>query len=384
MLTDFRCYETLQIDTDHRPVVLAGPNGAGKTNMLEAISLLVPGRGLRRAKLTELCRRLPEEAPAMEGAHRPWAIAARIDNGMELVDVGTGLSPEISAKSAASARRVVRIDGEPARGQAALGENLTALWLTPEMQRLFVEGASGRRRFLDRLVFSYDPAHAGRLQGYDRALRDRSRVLSEAMKEGRSPDPAWLSALEATMVEKGMAIAAARADLVHRLNPACAMGVGPFPAAGMAVLGDIDEWLAEGAALEAEDRFASALLQSRTRDSHIRSASVGVHHSDFEVIHLDKNVSASQCSTGEQKALLISIILANARLQTLDAGSVPLLLLDEVAAHLDEARRMALFDEIIAMGAQAWMTGTDPALFAPLGDAAQHFAVADAQVSSVS
>ena len=385
-LTDFRCYEAQQLEIDHRPVVLTGPNGAGKTNLLEALSLLVPGRGLRRAKLTDLSRRLPTDAGVTEAgpegaAVRSWAVAARIDNGADLVDVGTGLSPETSP--AGAARRAVRIDGEPARGQVALGENLTALWLTPDMQRLFVEGTSGRRRFLDRLVFSYDPAHAGRLQGYERAMRDRSRVLGDALKAGRSPDPAWLTALEATMVEKGMAIAAGRADLVRRLNPACAMGVGPFPAAGVMVSGVVDAWLTGRSALEAEDEFARALTQSRSKDCHIRSASVGVHHSDFEVTHLPKSVPASQCSTGEQKALLISIILANARLQTLDAGAVPLLLLDEIAAHLDEPRRAALFEEIVAMGAQAWMTGTDPALFAPLGEAAQHFAVADANVRSV-
>jgi DNA replication and repair protein RecF len=383
MLTDFRCYEAVNMEIDHRPIVLAGPNGAGKTNLLEAVSLLVPGRGLRRAKLTDISRRLPKEAASEGQAPRAWAVAARIDNGTGLVDVGTGLAPDAVSGDRGSARRAVRIDGETARGQVALGTCLAALWLTPDMQRLFVEGASGRRRFLDRLVFSYDPAHAGRLQGYDRAMRDRTRVLGEAAKAGRSPDPAWLSALEETMVEKGIAIAAARADLVRRLNPACSMGVGPFPAAGMVVSGDIVDWLVDGPALEAEDRFAAALVHARARDSVARGASVGVHHSDFEVTHLDKNIPAAQCSTGEQKALLISIVLANARLQTLDAGAVPLLLLDEIAAHLDEQRRAALFDEILAMGAQAWMTGTDAALFAPLGTAAQHFAVADAKVRPV-
>jgi DNA replication and repair protein RecF len=328
---------------------------------LEAVSLLVPGRGLRRAKLTDISRRLPKEAASEGQAPRAWAVAARIDNGTGLVDVGTGLAPDAVSGDRGSARRAVRIDGETARGQVALGTCLAALWLTPDMQRLFVEGASGRRRFLDRLVFSYDPAHAGRLQGYDRAMRDRTRVLGEAAKAGRSPDPAWLSALEETMVEKGIAIAAARADLVRRLNPACSMGVGPFPAAGMVVSGDIVDWLVDGPALEAEDRFAAALVHARARDSVARGASVGVHHSDFEVTHLDKNIPAAQCSTGEQKALLISIVLANARLQTLDAGAVPLLLLDEIAAHLD----------------------TDAALFAPLGTAAQHFAVADAKVRPV-
>jgi DNA replication and repair protein RecF len=383
MLTDFRCYATLRIDLDSRPVVLTGPNGAGKTNLLEAVSFLVPGRGLRRARLTDPSRRTAAEAASGDATPRPWAVAARIESGDGVADIGTGFAP--AAETAAAApRRVVRIDGETARGQAALGERLAALWLTPDMQRLFVEGASGRRRFLDRLVFAFDPAHAGRLQGYEKAMRDRSRLLADAASSGRRADADWLAALEAAMVERGMAIAAARADLVRRLNPACAMGVGPFPAAGLAVAGEVDRWLAAMPSLEAEDRFAAALARSRPCDAATRRPGIGPHASDFEVTHLGKGVTAAQCSTGEQKALLISIVLANARLQALDAGVVPLLLLDEIAAHLDPQRRDALFGEIEAMGAQAWMTGTEPSLFAPLGNAAQHFAVADASVSRVS
>ncbi len=384
MLTDFRCYETLQLNIDSRPVVLTGPNGAGKTNLLEAVSFLVPGRGLRGARLTEISRRSPGERISDDQRLRPWAVAARIEKGSRLFNVGTGLSPDTADLQALRPRRVVRIDGAAARGQAALGEIVSALWLTPDMQRLFVDGAAGRRRFLDRLVFAFDPAHAGRLQGYEKAMRDWSRVLGDANAAGRAPDRTWLDAVEATMVEKGVAIAAARADLVRRLNPACAMGVGPFPAAGLAVSGEIDDWLTHMTALDSEDCFGTALARSRDRGSHARRVTVGPHMSDFTVTHLDKNVAAAQCSTGEQKALLISIVLANARLQALDAGAVPLLLLDEVAAHLDEQHREALFDEITAMGAQAWMTGTDPALFAPLGSAAQHFAVADAQITPFS
>lgn len=384
MLTDFRCYETLQLNVDSRPVVLTGPNGAGKTNLLEAVSFLVPGRGLRGARLTEISRRSSAEKESDCQGLRPWAVAAQIENGSGLFNVGTGLSPDTADPQAPRPRRVVRIDGETARGQSALSERVSALWLTPDMQRLFADGASGRRRFLDRLVFAFDPAHAGRLQGYEKAMRDRSRVLSDANAAGRAPDRTWLEAVEAIMVEKGIAIAAARADLVRRLNPACAMGVGPFPAAGLAVTGEIDGWLAQMSALDSEDLFGAALAQSRDRGVHARRVPVGPHLSDFDVIHLDKNVAAAQCSTGEQKALLISIVLANARLQALDAGVVPLLLLDEVAAHLDEQRREALFDEIAAMGAQAWMTGTDPILFASLGSAAQHFAVAEARITPAS
>jgi len=387
MLTDFRCYESVQLNIDSRPVVLTGPNGAGKTNLLEAVSFLVPGRGLRGARLTEISRRSSAERVSDYQGLRPWAVAARIENGSGLFNVGTGLSPDTADPQAPRPRRVVRIDGETARGQSALSERVSALWLTPDMQRLFVDGASGRRRFLDRLVFAFDPAHAGRLQGYEKAMRDRSRVLTDANTAGRAPDRTWLEAVEAIMVEKGIAIAAARADLVRRLNPACAMGVGPFPAAGLAVSGEIDGWLAQMSALDSEDLFGAALAQSRDRGAHGAHAhrvAVGPHLSDFNVTHLDKNVAAAQCSTGEQKALLISIVLANARLQALDAGVVPLLLLDEVAAHLDEQRREALFEEIAAMGVQAWMTGTDPVLFASLGSAAQHFAVADAQITPAS
>ena len=381
MLTDFRCYETVQIDTDTRPVVLTGPNGAGKTNLLEAVSFLVPGRGLRGARLTEISRRSSADRTSNNQLLRPWAVAARIENGGGLFNVGTGLSPDTTDPQALRPRRVVRIDGETARGQTELGERVSALWLTPDMQRLFTEGASGRRRFLDRLVVALDPAHAGRLQGYEKAMRDRARVLADAETAGRAPDTVWLDAVEATMVEKGVAIAAARADLVCRLNPACSMGVGPFPAAGLAVSGEIDGWLSNMSALDSEDHFGAALVRSRDRDARARRVPVGPHMSDFEVTHLDKNMAAAQCSTGEQKALLISIVLANARLQALDTGTVPLLLLDEVAAHLDEKRREALFDEITAMGAQAWLTGTESALFASLGSAAQHFSVADAQIT---
>jgi DNA replication and repair protein RecF len=376
-LTDFRCYETLALDLDDRPVVLTGPNGAGKTNLLEAISFLVPGRGLRRARLVDVARRVAPEIPGNPTSiPGPWAVAATVNDGCAAFDIGTGLSPEAGVPGGPG-RRTVRIDGAPARGQVALGERLAALWLTPDMQRLFTEGASGRRRFLDRLVFVFDPAHAGRLMGYEKAMRERARMLADAATAGRRPDSRWAEALEAAMVEKGVAIVAARGALIQRLNPACAMGAGPFPAAEMAVEGTLDDWLAAGPALEAEDRFRAALAVSRHESSFV---GIGPHRSDLTVTHIARGMPASHCSTGEQKALLISIVLANVRLQSLDSGVVPLLLLDEVAAHLDEARRIALFDEISALGAQAWMTGTDRHLFAPLGDAAQNFSVSGAVV----
>ncbi len=306
-------------------------------------------------------------------------MAATLDDGDGPIDVGTGLAPD-SAGPGSPGRRTVRIDGATARGQVVLGERLAALWLTPDMQRLFTEGASGRRRFLDRLVFVFDPAHAGRLLAYEKAMRERARMLADAAAAGRAADGAWADALESAMVEKGVAIAAARGALVRRLDKACAMGRGPFPAAALGLEGALDTWLAAEPALETEDRFRTMLRASRGEDAYRRSASIGPHRSDLAVIHLARGVPAEQCSTGEQKALLISIVLANLRLQALDSGVAPLLLLDEVAAHLDEARREALFDEILLLGAQAWMTGTDAHLFSPLGRAAQHFTVADAAV----
>ncbi len=371
-LTNFRCYRSLRLDVDDRPVVLTGPNGAGKTNLLEAISFLTPGRGLRRARLGDVHRRTGDGA-----AEGGWGVAARFVTGAGPVEIGTGLPPGDNSADDGSVRRTVRIDGVDMRSQAALGEHIAALWLTPDMERLFADGASGRRRFLDRLVFALDPAHSGRLSAYQRALRERARLL----RDGDRPDVGWLDVLEGTMVEKGVAIAAARAALVERLNAACSAGSSPFPAAGLALAGAVEDWLAEMPALDAEDRFRHALAAARLHDGATGGAAVGPHLSDLLVTHLARQAAAAQCSTGEQKALLISIVLANARLRRLDRGAMPLLLLDEVAAHLDEVRRTALFEEILALGAQAWMTGTDAALFSALGGEAQFFRVEGARIA---
>ncbi|NKB20465.1 MAG: DNA replication/repair protein RecF [Alphaproteobacteria bacterium] len=377
VLTDFRCYASLRLNIDAPLITLTGANGAGKTNLLEAISFLVPGRGLRAARLTDIARRGGDGAEPVQR----WGVAATVDGLDGVYEVGTGVSDEVPVENP---RRAVRINGAPARGQAALGERLSALWLTPDMQRLFTEGASGRRRFLDRLVFGFDPAHAGRLKAFERAMRERSSLLQREATNGDAADPAWLDVLEETIVEKGVAIAAARIALIDRLNPACAMGIGPFPSASLALDGVLDGWLNTMPAVEAEDQYRAALVASRGVDQIGRSAVIGPQKSDFAVTHILKNVPAGQCSTGEQKALLISIVLANARLQSLERGAVPILLLDEIAAHLDEGRREALFAEIQALGAQAWMTGTDPSLFVPLSGTAQHFTVANAEVTEQS
>jgi DNA replication and repair protein RecF len=363
-VTDFRNYRTARLEFGAGPVVLTGPNGAGKTNLLEAVSLLSPGRGLRNARLGEFDRR------ADAGELAGWAIAATVETGREAVRIGTGRDP------AGGERRVVKIDGEAARGQAALGELIGLTWLTPQMDRLFIEGPSPRRRLLDRLVLGLDPAHAGRVAAYEHALRERSRLLHDG-----PADPVWLDALDETVATHGVAVAAARRDAVERLDRACAEAKGPFPRACLALVGTVEAWLGELPALAAEERFKAALKQSRAADAVSGGASVGPHRSDLAVTHAETAIPAESLSTGEQKALLISIVLAHARLQRETRGEPPLLLLDEVAAHLDAARREALFAELSGLESQVWLTGTDIGLFAPLRAAARFLAVSGGTLS---
>jgi DNA replication and repair protein RecF len=352
-LTDFRCYPHLRLDADERCVVLTGPNGAGKTNVLEAISYLSPGRGLRRARLTDIARR---------GSVRGWAVAASVDGTPGgAVDVGTGTVPSDPAEAGALDRRQVRIGGENGRGPAVLAESLAMAWITPQMDRLFQEDGASRRRFLDRLVYGFDPAHASRVSAYERAMRERARLLKSGMRQDD-----WVLALENTMAEYGVAVAAARRDAVARLSAELAEDVGPFPAAIVAVEG-----------------FRAALAQSRRRDAETGGAAVGPHRSDLAVTHLAKDLPARQCSTGEQKALLIALVLADARIGAAQTGVAPVLLLDEIVAHLDEARRLALFEQVLGMGVQAWMTGTDKDVFAPLGRRALFLDVADGAITGI-
>lgn len=371
-LTDFRCYARQRVETGPAPVVLTGPNGAGKTNVLEALSYLVPGRGLRSARLADVSRREPR---ADESGDRPWAVAAVLEtpDGETAVGSGRELKP-----GGGREKRVVHVDGAPARSQSVLADILSAQWLTPQMDRLFIEGPSARRRFLDRLVFAADPAHAGRVSAYEHAMRERARLLRSG-----PADPEWLGVLEETMAAKGVAVSAARMDMARRLHEVAGQAAadGAFPGAALAVGGDLERWLDEGPALQAEDRLKAALRDGRAEDAEGGSPRFGPHRSDMMARHLGTGQAAELCSTGEQKALLISLILANARLQAAERGSLPLLLLDEVAAHLDERRRRALFDEITGLGLQAWMTGTDAALFAPLRGAAQFFGVEDARIT---
>ncbi|WP_084619108.1 DNA replication/repair protein RecF [Thalassobaculum salexigens] len=356
-LTRFRNHAATSLEIDRPVAVLTGANGSGKTNLLEALSFLSPGRGMRRARLSEIDR---------VGDSGPWAVSASITGKLGDARVGTGRDA-----AAEGERRIVRIDGAPARSQSALGDHLTVSWLTPAMDRLFTEGASGRRRFLDRLVYAFDGEHAGRVNGYEHAWRERNRLIKDGRREA-----AWYAALEETLAETGVAIAAARAALIARLNRICAATRDPFPAAELALDGEIDRWLVGTPALEVEDRLRATLAAARFGPQEAE----GPHRSDLAVTHVGKAMPAAQCSTGEQKALLVGIVLAHARLQAIDEHAAPILLLDEVAAHLDDRRRAALFEAVFDLGGQAWLTGTDLSTFAPIADRARLFDVADGKV----
>ncbi|HEY8191463.1 MAG TPA: DNA replication/repair protein RecF [Alphaproteobacteria bacterium] len=356
-LTNFRSYESAAIDSlPQGPVVLYGPNGAGKTNILEALSLLTPGRGLRGAKVGEIQRCY------MGG--EAWAVSVSAETPYGAIKIGTGRDPQTD-------KRIIRINGETAT-QAALAEYLSVVWLTPQMDRLFIDSAGTRRRFLDRLAFAFDPGHAGRVTRYENAMAQRSKLL----KENRMPDPMWLDGLETTMAETGVAIAAARLDFTRRLQSACDRAEDNlFPRTRLALRGTIDELLANASALEVEDMFKYQLKQTRAQDAVSGGAATGPHKSDLAVRFAAKDMPADQCSTGEQKSLLIGIILAHARLIAAERGAPPVLLLDEVAAHLDENRRAGLYSILLAMKAQVWLTGTDRGLFTALRNDALRFEI---------
>ena len=349
-LTNFRSYATGALANAGASVVLAGPNGAGKTNILDAISLLSPGRGLRGAKLAEHVRKGP-----IQPSEARWAVAATVRRGDTEYEIGTGLTEQSSS-------RHVRLNGVEAKGSAELGEVVQMVWLTPAMDRLFIESASGRRRFLDRLVLGFDAGHARAATRYETAMRERARLLKYGPR-----DPAWLDGLENEMAEAGVALAAARKITVARLNLALSERGGAFPAAALSLAGE-DFYDA--------DTLRHAMARSRIRDAESGRTNAGPHLADLATRHTQKRADARDCSTGEQKALLISIMLAFAReLSRARDGMAPLLLLDEIAAHLDIIRRAALFEEIAGLGAQAWMTGTDLSLFE--GAQAQIFEVRD-------
>ena len=354
-LSDFRSYLDQSVSVGSGPVVVTGENGAGKTNLLEAVSLLSPGRGLRGVALAEVAR---SDGPGH------WAVAATIDSG-GAVEIGTGTT------ASARERRQVRVNGAAAP-IAALGEWLSILWLTPAMDRLFSEGATGRRRFLDRLTLALHPGHASNAARYDAAMRARNRLLAD----DPAADPGWLAALERQMAEHGEALAAARRDTVAALGERLAdTPDGPFARARAR----LDGWGAD-ALEDGVSALATELRHRRRQDATAGRATAGPHRSDLAVVHAGKNQPAEMCSTGEQKALLLGLVLAHATQVGERRGRAPVLLLDEVAAHLDAARREALFGRLVEMGAQVWMTGTDRSLFAGLSSLATFVAVSDGQL----
>ncbi len=368
-LTDFRTYARLDLALDDSgPVVLTGPNGAGKTNVLEALSFLNPGRGLRGVRVAEPTRW--GARPALASLRPAWAVAATVEGPVGASTIGTGLDSD----PAAPERRLIRVDGQPARAQGRLAEACAVQWLTPAMERLFQDGASGRRKFIDRVAYGLDAGHAARVQAYDQAVRERARLL--ALESG-ARDPAWLEALETQLAEGGIAIACARAEAAARLDRVCRAGRGVFPGARVAMTGQVEDWLAEMPALAAEDRLRRALIAARERDALLGGAGAGAHKSEMAVRHAPKDQTAESCSTGEQKALLVALVLGAADLIFEARGARPILLLDEVAAHLDHLRREALFAWLRDSGAQAWLAGADAEPFAELRGTARFFAVAD-------
>ena len=365
-LADFRSYPALDLRVCSNMVALAGDNGAGKTNLLEALSLFTPGRGLRRAELAEMAR---------EDGNGSFAVSLEIggEAGGPL-QLGTGLE-----LSDGATQRKYRLDREPAPSPRVFGDHLRVVWLTPSMDGLFTGSAGERRRFLDRLVLAVDSDHGTRVAALEKALRNRNRLLEE-----RRGEKIWLDAAEREVAELAIAVAAARAETVARLAALIAAGRdddSPFPWADIALEGEIDRLMAERPALEAEDLYRALLRENRARDAAAGRTLIGPQASDLAVLHGPKQCEARRASTGEQKALLVGLVLAHARLVAAMSGIAPLVLLDEIAAHFDPLRRNALFDALQALGGQVWMTGADERLFDDLRGRADIFAVAGGRLT---
>jgi DNA replication and repair protein RecF len=362
-LSNFRSYHAAQVGLDRPgPVVLTGANGAGKTNLVEAISLLAPGRGLRRATMEEL---------AFSEGDGAWAISAEIEGMLGLATLGTGIDPPAGEESTPT--RKCRIDRESVSSATAFADHLRVVWLTPAMDPLFNGPASERRRFLDRLVLAVDAQHSSRVAALERSLRSRNRLLED------SPgDSHWLDAVEHETAEVAVAVAAARTETAKRLSAALDASrdnAPEFPQAQISLQGWMEQLLPDYSAIEVEDRYRGLLKDNRARDAAAGRTLDGPHLSDLVVMHAGKNIPAADASTGEQKALLIRLVLAHAGLVKQMTGFAPLLLLDEVVAHLDPLRRAALYDALSLLGAQVWMTGADPAAFGDIVGRAQVFLV---------
>jgi len=354
-LSQFRNYAALTWRPGARIAAIFGPNGSGKTNLLEAASLLTPGRGLRGARIAELARR-------GAGATGQWAVAGRFASPEGETDIGTGTPPEGPAD-----RRVFRLDGATPRSQSEIAARVAAVWLTPQMDRMFLEGATSRRRFLDRLVAALEPAHLRDVAAHDTAVTERNRLLAQG-----GADPAWLAGLEDAIARHAVAVTAARRMLIERLNGALAAGAaGAFPASRMTLLCLIAERLAAAPAVAVEDWLRENLAAGRTRDRNAGGALMGAHRADLQLADAASGLPASLASTGQQKALLVGLVLGHAALLAETRGHAPLLLLDEPAVHLDPDRRAALFAALAESPAQAILTGTDREVFLPLREVAE-------------
>jgi DNA replication and repair protein RecF len=367
-LSNFRSYRAANLETDAGPIVLVGPNGAGKTNLIEAISFLVPGRGLRRATLDEV---------AFSEGDGSWAASAEIEGALGLATLGTGIEPPGDGESPAA--RQCRVDREPVTSAAAFADHLRVIWLTPAMDSLFSGPASERRRFFDRLVVAVDAEHRSRVSALERSLRSRNRLLEQPY-----PDAHWLDAVEHETAELAVAVAALRAETVRRQQAVLAATKdesSPFPSAEISLAGSLEEMLGAHAAIEVEDRYRALLKDNRARDAAAGRTLEGPHLTDLIVVHGSKGMPAGEASTGEQKALLIRLVLAHSGLLSEMTGFAPVLLLDEVIAHLDPVRRAALYDALAELGAQVWMTGADPQAFVEIADRAQMFDVSPGKVT---
>jgi DNA replication and repair protein RecF len=362
-LENFRNYTHLALSVPPMPVVISGHNGAGKTNILEAISLLAPGRGLRSATLRGIDR---------DGV-APWVVAAEVSSHGDITSIGTGRDPESSME-----KRILKINGQRERKQAALAQHVSVQWLTPGMNQVFVEGNTARRKLLDRLTYSFDPEHAVRVAAYEQSMRERNKLLAQ----GRGADTYWLSVLEQQMAEYAVSLTLARLDTLDRIRAAFIRVPLSFTRAAFSLQGALESWLTDGmSALDAETKLTGRLMDLRASDALSGRAMEGPHRSRLEVVHIGKSREIEYCSTGEQKAALLAMVIAAAVARADWCGLPPILLLDEIVAHLDVDKRTALFDLILATRIQAWMTGTDAADFKGLEGVSTHLEITGGSAS---
>jgi DNA replication and repair protein RecF len=359
MVTNFRNYSQAQIKVHAPAVVLTGQNGVGKTNLLEAVSLLAPGRGMRRGRR--------EHWPNIASGKANWAVSGTLESHYGSIQIGSGIASE-----AAPAGRVMRIEGQTV-SQMEVGEYITVSWLAPHMDGIFVDSPGARRKFLDRLVIAFDPAHIGRMVRYEKALRQRSRLLAED-----SSDTVWLKSVEAILAETAVAVTAARQTLIQDLNHEAEKGWLGFPGVRLDLTGDTEEWLGEMPAVQVEDKLMAAAQAARLAGNMIMP---GPHCSDLQAVHLTSQTPAYLASTGQQKAILIAVVLAHARMQERRLGRAPIMLLDDVVAHLDAERRGSLFEAVGLLGGQCWCSGSDEQQFDSLIGKAQFIKVKSSQLS---